>query len=74
MADEFDRQAAYERNENIVIRIQKIRDMMNKELIDYYYKRQPESRDQEEEYRQGMRKYLRFAIEDIDSLLDNDLR
>ncbi len=75
MADElFDSTAATERLKRVLYKVEDIRNMMNKEIINYYADSRPDSAEIEERDRAAIRKYLRFAVQDIDALLDGELR
>ncbi|MEK7105528.1 MAG: hypothetical protein AAB865_02500 [Patescibacteria group bacterium] len=72
MADEFDRDRAAQVHHEVILAAQRIRDGITKDVIDYYYET-PNSEEQEREYREGMRKFLRLAAERIDELLQGRL-
>ncbi len=72
MADDFDRDQAGERHRAVIQEAQRIRDGITTDVIDYYYNA-PESEEQDREYREGMRKFLRIAAERIDALLQGRL-
>ena len=68
MADSFDQNRVREEHSAIISEVQRIRDGLTKDVIDYYYNA-PISAEQDHEQRQGMGKYLRLAAERIDELL-----
>lgn len=70
IAEEFDKEAARERHNEIIREAQRIRDGLNKDVIEYYYESYPESEEREREYRLGMRKYLDIAYERLRDLLN----
>lgn len=70
MADEFDSSAAARRHDDMMRQAQGIRDMLSRELIDYYYNSYPTSEDQERQQISGMRRYLQNARDRIGDLLD----
>lgn len=75
MADEtFDSAAATERLKRILYKAEDIRNVMNKEIINYYAESYLDSSEEEERARGAIRKYLRYVIQDIDALLDGELR
>lgn len=74
MAEEFDRDQAMRRQREIITEVQEIRNLLNHEVIDYYYDRAPDSETEVAEHQEGMRRFLRRAAERIDGLLRGDLR
>lgn len=72
MPDSFNIERAAEEHENIIREIQRIRDSISKDVIDYYYNN-PETKEEEKTKREGMRKYLLQASERIDDLLKGRL-
>lgn len=71
MADEtFDSEAATERLKRVIYKVEDIRNVLNKEIIDYYYDSRPQSADDEERDRSAIRRYLRIATDDINALLN----
>ncbi len=72
MADSFDTNLAGERHNEIIREVEKIRDGLSSDVINYYYK-DPISEDEEKTQRDGMRKYLKIASERINNLLNGKL-
>jgi hypothetical protein len=70
MAEEFDKEVARERHDEIIREAQRIRDGLTKDVVDYYYESYPESEEEERGYRLGMRKYLDIAYERLRDLLN----
>ncbi len=64
----FDQERATRTNRELIAEAQRIRDLLSKEVIDYYWEA-PTSEAEEREYHDGMRKFLRQAVERIDDLL-----
>jgi len=72
MSDLFNIEGAAEKHESIIRDIQRIRDGISKDVIDYYYGN-PETEEEEREKREGMRRYLLEARERIDDVLESKL-
>jgi hypothetical protein len=72
MADSFDTNLAGERHNEIIREVEKIRDSLSADVINYYYK-DPISEDEEKTQHDGMRKYLKIASERINDLLNGKL-
>lgn len=72
MAD-FDVEAASRRQHEILVWVEEIRDMISKEVINYYWDEIPESEEKNASNREGMRKYLIQARDRINRLLDGAL-
>jgi hypothetical protein len=72
MADSFDTNLAGEQHNEIIREVEKIRDGLSSDVINYYYK-DPISEDEEKIQRDGMRKYLKIASERINDLLNGKL-
>jgi len=72
MADSFDKNLAGERHNEIIREVEKIRDGLSSDVVNYYYK-DPISEDEEKTQRDGMRKYLKIASERINDLLNGKL-
>jgi len=72
MAD-FDVDAASRRQREILVWVEEIRDMISKEVINYYWDEIPESEEKNVSNREGMRKYLVQARDRINRLLDGAL-
>ena len=68
----FDKEVAEERHDSIINEAKRIRDAITKDVIDYYYE-YPTSREEESAKREGMRKYLKIARDDIDIFLNGKL-
>ena len=73
MAD-FDQGEARARHEAMMRQVQRIRDGINVDVLEYYWDRVPQSEEQERENIEGLRKYLDIAYERIDDLFKNSLR
>lgn len=70
MADnEFDTRGAATEQREFLARVQRMRDGINADVIDYYYNRAPRSEEESRANREGFRRYLRTARERIDDLL-----
>ena len=72
MADEFDSSLAAEKHEAIISEVQRIRDSLTNDVINYYY-HNPTTADEERAKREGMRKYLKIAYERIYELMNGKL-
>lgn len=72
MTNIFDIETAAEEHESIIRDIQRIRDDISKDVIDYYFT-SPTTEAEEKSKREGMRKYLLEASEKIDNLLKGRL-
>lgn len=72
-ATAFDKQTALERHSAILREVKRIRDGINIDVLDYYWERRPDTEEEEREFREGMRKYLKIAAERIDDLLKGKL-
>jgi hypothetical protein len=72
MADLFDKDAAGERHRAIINEVEGIRDGLTRDVINYYYS-DPASEDDEKTKRDGMRKYLKIASDEIYNLLNGRL-
>lgn len=72
MSDDFNEVQAREEHQQIIYEVQRIRDGLTKDVIDYYYNA-PTSAEHDREQRDGMRKYLRIASERIHDLLNGKL-
>ena len=72
MSDSFNLETAAEEHENIIREIQRIRDGISRDIIDYYYSN-PETEDEERTKREGMRRYLFQASDRINYLLKEKL-
>ncbi len=73
MAEEFDKDRAFARQREILRWVQEPRNILTKDVIDYYWEKVPETEEKNQEYREDMRKYLRDARDHINRLLDGDL-
>ena len=71
--DTYDKAGAAREHDAIIAEVQRIRDGLSKDVIDYYYSRYPSSEEDESDIRAGMRKYLRMASQRIDDLLNGKL-
>lgn len=72
MPDLFNIERAADEHENIIRDIQRIRDDISKDVIDYYFA-SPTTEEEEKSKREGMRRYLLEASEKIDNLLKGRL-
>lgn len=72
MPDSFDVNLAAERHNEIIREVERIRDGISQDVINYYYK-DPTSEDEERSQREGMRKYLKIASDEIYNLLNGKL-
>ncbi len=72
MPDSFDREAAAQRHNEIISEVVRIRDGLTKDVINYYYN-DPVTEDEETAKREGIRKYLQIASDEIYSLLNGRL-
>jgi len=70
MAEEFDKEAARRRHNEIIEEAQRIRDGLTRDVIDYYYNSHPDSEEEEVSLKAGMRKYLDIAYDRIGDLLN----
>ncbi len=68
MAEEFNEERAAARHREVIAAVQRIRDGITHDVVDYYYNG-PTSEEDDREQRAGMRKFLRIAAERIDELL-----
>ncbi len=68
MQDFFDKVQAEERHRELMNHIQRLRDDITHDVIDYYW-RAPETEEEEHKYHEGMRKYLIIASDRIHELL-----
>lgn len=69
----FDKPAALDRHKEIMREVQRIRDGINIDVLDYYWERVPDTAEEEAEMRGGMRKFLNIAQERIHDLLHGKL-
>lgn len=67
---EFDKQAANEKREFLLNKIRKVRNLLEKDVINYYSEDYVESLEEEHKQRQDIKKYLRFAYQELDRILD----
>ncbi len=72
MPDSFDKEAAARRHNEIIAEVERIRDGLTRDVINYYYS-DPTSEDEERAKREGMRKYLKIASDEIYNLLNGKL-
>ncbi|MDR3642371.1 MAG: hypothetical protein P4L74_01955 [Candidatus Doudnabacteria bacterium] len=72
MADSFDKTLAAQRHQEIIREAERIRDSLTRDVIDYYYN-SPLSEDEEKIQREGMRKYLKIASDNIYTLMNGKL-
>ena len=69
----FDKNLGLSEHKEIMREIQRIRDGINIDIIDYYWDRIPDTWEEEKEMRDGMRKFLKIAQERIHDLLQGKL-
>ena len=69
MVDSFDKDAAAQRHNEIIKEVERIRDGITRDVINYYYN-DPTSEDEEKSKREGMRKYLKIASDEIYNLFN----
>jgi len=67
---DFDKAKANQRKDFLLNRVRKVRDLLEKDVINYYSDDYVESEEEERKQRQGIRKYLRFAYQELDGILD----
>lgn len=72
MADSFDTEAAARRHNEIITEVERIRDGLTRDVINYYYS-DPMSEDEEKTKHDGIRKYLKIAYDEIYNLLNGKL-
>lgn len=72
MTDSFDKDLAAERHQEIIREIERIRDGLSEDIINYYDK-SPTTEDEEKEQHRGIRKYLELADERARELLNGKL-
>lgn len=72
MPDSFNRDAAAQRHNEIISEVERIRNGLTRDVINYYYS-DPVTEDEETAKREGIRKYLRVASDEINSLLNGKL-
>lgn len=69
----FDKHSAAEHHDAILQDVQKIRNGLSVDVIDYYWSRYPENEADVRLQKEGMRKYLIIASERIHELLNGKL-
>ncbi|MCL5666757.1 MAG: hypothetical protein M1383_03230 [Patescibacteria group bacterium] len=72
MVDSFDQNLAAERHYEIIREVERIRDGLSADVINYYHK-DPATEEEEKSQHEGMRKYLKIASERINDLLNGKL-
>jgi hypothetical protein len=72
MADPFDKDLAAQRHNEIISEVERIRDGLTRDVINYYYN-DPVSEEEEKAKHDGMRKYLKIASDEIYNLLNGKL-
>lgn len=75
MAD-YNPEEASQKQKDILDRVEKISNSIRKEVLDYYWDSYPETEDKKRENEDGIRKYLKYAYDDIGKILtdlENDL-
>jgi hypothetical protein len=72
MDDSFDTNLAAERHTKILREVERIRDGLSADVINYY-RNSPTSEDEEKEQQRGMRKYLEIAQDDIRNIIRDRL-
>ena len=69
MAEEFDIQVARGRHNQLILEVERIRNDLTTNVINYYYS-YPTTEMEEMEKRNGMRRYLKDTYQAIGNLLD----
>ncbi|MEI8096614.1 MAG: hypothetical protein WCG73_00745 [Candidatus Moraniibacteriota bacterium] len=72
MDDSFDTSLAAERHSKILREVERIRDGLSADVINYY-RNSPTSENEEKEQQRGMRKYLEIAQDEIRNVLQDRL-
>jgi hypothetical protein len=72
MPDSFNKNLAAQRHNDIIREVERIRDSLTNDVINYYYS-DPTSEDDEKTKHDGMRKYLQIAQNSIRDLLNGKL-
>lgn len=67
---DFNIEEANERRTFLLNRVRKIRDLLEKDVINYYSDDIVESVEEEKKQRLDIKKYLKFAYQDLDKILD----
>ncbi len=67
---DFNKEEANDRRNFLLSRVRKVRDLLERDIINYYSDDNIESQEEESKQRRAIRKYLKFAYEDLDKLLD----
>lgn len=70
MAEEFDKEEAGRRHDEYIREVQRIRDGLDKDVVEYYYNYYPDSEQEKREQNAGMRKYLDIAHDRIADLIN----
>lgn len=67
---DFNIAEANQRKEFLLDRVRKVRDLLEKDVINYYSDDYVESEEEERKQRQDIRKYLKFSYQELDKILD----
>ena len=67
---DFNIEEANERRTFLLNRVRKTRDLLEKDVINYYSDDIVESVEEEKKQRLDIKKYLKFAYQDLDKILD----
>jgi hypothetical protein len=68
MADYYPEEAS-QRQREILERVQKIADSIRKDVLDYYWDSYPETPEHKVRNEDGIRKYMKYAYDDIGTIL-----
>lgn len=66
---DYNAETASQRQNDILDRVQRVSDSICKNVLDYYWKAYPESEEQKTSNEDGIRKYLKYAYDDIGKIL-----
>ncbi len=67
---DFNKSEANNRKEFLLNKVRKVRDLLEKDVINYYSDDYVESEEEERKQRQDIRKYLKFGYQELDGILD----
>lgn len=70
MPEAFNSEEAKRWQDEYIREAQRIRDSLTRDVVDYYYDSYPDTEEKYQETVAGMKKYLRTAVEEINTLLD----
>jgi hypothetical protein len=71
MPHEFDQREADQRHKELLNRVDRVYNLIENEILEYYDNDFPESERDERETREDIRRYLIYAYNDIDDILDD---